>query len=85
MYTNFVLLPLIYLGGVFYPISALSPTWAGLSHLNPLFYLIDGFRHALLGTSDLSFTTAFAVSGLIAIALFAWAATLIARSYRLRT
>ena len=85
MYTNFILLPLIYLGGVFYPISILPPTWAGLSHLNPLFYLIDGFRHALLGTGDLSFTTAFAVSGLIAIALFTWAATLIARSYRLRT
>ena len=63
MYTNFILLPLIYLGGVFYPISILPPAWAGLSHLNPLFYLIDGFRHALLGQGDLSFTTAFAVSG----------------------
>jgi ABC-2 type transport system permease protein len=85
MYTNFVLLPLIYLGGVFYPISILPAPWAGLSHLNPLFYLIDGFRHALLGQGDLSFTTAFAVSTLIALALFAWSATLIARSYRLRT
>jgi len=85
MYTNFVLLPLIYLGGVFYPISVLSPTWAGLSHLNPLFYLIDGFRHALLGRGDLPFATAFAVSVLMAIALFAWAALLIGRSYRLRT
>jgi len=85
MYTNFVLLPLIYLGGVFYPISILPPAWAGLSHLNPLFYLIDGFRHALLGRGDLSFTTAFTVSALIALLLFARAATLIARSYRLRT
>jgi ABC-2 type transport system permease protein len=85
MYTNFILLPLIYLGGVFYPISILPPAWAGLSHLNPLFYLIDGFRHALLGQGDLAFTTAFAVSTLMAIALFAWAALLIARSYRLRT
>jgi ABC-2 type transport system permease protein len=85
MYSNFILLPLIYLGGVFYPISILPPTWAGLSHLNPLFYLIDGFRHALLGRGDLSFTTAFSVSGLIALALFAWAAILIGRSYRLRS
>ena len=85
MYSNFVLLPLIYLGGVFYPISILPPAWAGLSHLNPLFYLIDGFRHALLGRGDLAFTTAFAVSGLMAVALFAWAASLIGRSYRLRT
>ena len=85
MYSNFVLLPLIYLGGVFYPISILPPPWRTLSHLNPLFYLIDGFRHALLGRGDLSFTTAFAVSGLIALALFAWAAVLIGRSYRLRS
>jgi ABC-2 type transport system permease protein len=85
MYTNFILLPLIYLGGVFYPISILPPAWAGLSHLNPLFYLIDGFRHALLGQGDLSFATAFAVSTLMALALFAWAAFLIGRSYRLRS
>lgn len=84
MYTNFIILPLIYLGGVFYPISILPPPWAGLSHLNPLFYLIDGFRYALLGTGDLSFTLSFAVSGAIAAALFVWAALLIGRSHRLR-
>jgi len=85
MYTNFILLPLIYLGGVFYPISILPPAWAALSHLNPLFYLIDGFRHALLGQGDLPFTTSFAVSCIMALALFLWSATLIGRSYRLRT
>lgn len=84
MSSNFVLLPLIYLGGVFYPISILPEPWAGLSHLNPLFYLIDGFRHALLGQGDLSFASAFTVGGLLALALFIWAATLIGRSYRLR-
>jgi ABC-2 type transport system permease protein len=85
MYTNFILLPLIYLGGVFYPISILPPAWAAFSHLNPLFYLIDGFRHALLGQGDLPFATAFAVSCVMALALFLWSATLIGRSYRLRT
>jgi len=85
MYTNFILLPLIYLGGVFYPISILPPAWAGLSHLNPLFYLIDGFRHAVLGVGDLSLETAFGVGALIALALFAWAALLIGRGYRLRS
>lgn len=84
MYSNFVLLPLIYLGGVFYPISILPSPWAGLSYFNPLFYLIDGFRHALLGRGDLSFVIAFAVSGLIALTLFLWAAILIGSSYRLR-
>jgi ABC-2 type transport system permease protein len=85
MYTNFILLPLIYLGGVFYPISILPPFWAGLSHLNPLFYLIDGFRHAVLGVGDISFFLAFAVSALMALGLFAWAAFLIGRGNRLRS
>ncbi len=85
MYTNFILLPLIYLGGVFYPISILPPAWAALSHLNPLFYLIDGFRHAVLGVGDLSLATAFGVATLIALGLFAWAALLIGRGFRLRS
>lgn len=85
MYSNFLLLPLIYLGGVFYPISILPATWAVLSHLNPLFYLIDGFRHAILGVGDLSLLTAFAVSGMLALVLFGWAALLISKGYRLRS
>lgn len=85
MYSNFLLLPLIYLGGVFYPISILPPVWAGLSHLNPLFYLIDGFRHAILGVGDLSLMTAFSVGVMLAIGLFGWAALLIAKGYRLRS
>lgn len=84
MYSNFLLLPLIYLGGVFYPISILPPAWARLSHLNPLFYLIDGFRHAILGVGDLSLETAFGVGILLASGLFGWAALLIAKGYRLR-
>lgn len=85
MFSNFILLPLIYLGGVFYPISILPPLWAGLSHLNPLFYLIDGFRHAILGVGDLPLATAFGVGALLALALFGWAALLIGRGYRLRS
>ncbi len=84
MFTNFIILPLIYLGGVFYPISILPPLWAKLSHLNPLFYLIDGFRHALLGVGDLSFAASFGTVAIMALALFVWAAVLIGRSYRLR-
>jgi ABC-2 type transport system permease protein len=83
MYANFIILPLIYLGGVFYPISILPAPWNTLSHLNPLFYLIDGFRHAILGVGDLSLTTAFVVAGLSALALFLWAALLITRGGRL--
>lgn len=84
MYSNFLILPLIYLGGVFYPISILPSPWSNLSYLNPLFYLIDGFRHAILGVGDTSFAVAFGVSSLLAIALFAWAAWLIGSGKRLR-
>lgn len=85
MYSNFIILPLIYLGGVFYPISILPSPWSTLSHLNPLFYLIDGFRHAILGVGDLSLGTAFGVAGLSAAALFSWAALLITRGKRLHS
>lgn len=84
MFSNFIITPLIYLGGVFYPISILPPLWAGLSKLNPLFYLIDGFRHAILGSGDLSLVTSFLVTALMAAILFGWAAVLIGKGYRLR-
>lgn len=85
VYTNFMILPLIYLGGVFYPISILPAPWASISYLNPLFYLIDGFRHAIIGVGDTSFALAFGVSTVMAVALFAWAAWLIGKGYRLRS
>jgi len=84
MFTNFLILPLIYLGGVFYPLSILPDFWAGLSRLNPLFYLIDGFRHAVLGVGDLPLATAFAVVGVQVLLLFTVTAFLIGRGYRLR-
>ena len=85
MFSNFIITPLIYLGGVFYPISILPPLWAGLSRLNPLFYLIDGFRHAILGVGDLSLISAFLVTAAMAAILFGWAALLIGKGYRLRS
>ncbi|MBN1140774.1 MAG: ABC transporter permease [Deltaproteobacteria bacterium] len=84
MFTNFLLLPLIYFGGVFYPVSILPPFWEGLSRCNPLFYLIDGFRFALLGSGDNPFWLSFGISAAMAGGLFLWAALLIATGYRLR-
>ena len=51
---NFVILPLTFLSGVFYSIHSLPPFWQGLSHLNPFFYMIDGFRYGFFHTSDVS-------------------------------
>lgn len=84
MFNNFVILPLIYLGGVFYPISILPPFWETLSRFNPLLYLIDGFRHAFLGVGDVSFFQAFGLSSLMALGLFLWASLLFASGGRLR-
>ncbi|MCP5506515.1 MAG: ABC transporter permease [Chlamydiales bacterium] len=49
-----VLLPLIYLGGVFFSLDQAHTFWQTLSHFNPLYYMIDGIRYGMLGTSDLS-------------------------------
>ena len=53
-FQNFVILPLTFLSGVFYTIQSLPPFWQGLSHLNPFFYMIDGFRYGFFRTSDAS-------------------------------
>lgn len=51
---TFVLTPMIYLGGVFYSVDLLPDFWRMLSHLNPLFYVINGFRASMLGQSDIN-------------------------------
>jgi ABC-2 type transport system permease protein len=85
MYSNFVILPLVYLGGVFYPVSILPPLWESLSRLNPLFYPIDGFRHAILGTGDVPLVTALGVTAGMAVALFLWTSLLIGTGHKLRS
>ena len=85
MYSNFLILPLIYLGGVFYPISILPPFWENLSRANPLFYLIDGFRYALIGVGEVPLLFSFAFACCVSLALFGWAAFLIKKGHRLRS
>ncbi len=53
-FTTFILLPLTYLGGVFISIETLHPVFQTISHLNPLFYLINGFRYSMIGISDVA-------------------------------
>ncbi|MBN2428595.1 MAG: ABC transporter permease [Deltaproteobacteria bacterium] len=84
MFNNFIILPLIYFGGVFYPISILPPFWEQVSRINPLFYLIDGFRFAILGVGDASPFFSFGFSLTLSLSLFVWAAILIGKGYRLR-
>ncbi len=58
---NFVLTPLTYLGGIFYSVKLLPDFWEGLSFINPVLYMINGFRFGILGTSDISIGWSFTV------------------------
>jgi ABC-2 type transport system permease protein len=53
-FQNFIIMPLSFLSGVFYSIHSLPPFWQKMSHLNPFFYVIDGFRYGFFGVSDIS-------------------------------
>ena len=53
-FQNFLIMPMTFLSGVFYSISSLPPFWQTVSHLNPFFYMIDGFRYGFFGQSDIS-------------------------------
>lgn len=81
---TFLLTPLTYLGGVFYAVSQL-PTWAQYaSKINPIFYIINGFREAMLGVSDVNAIYAFVILIVLLIVLFSWAVHLLNNSYGLR-
>ena len=62
-FQNFVVMPMTFLSGVFYSIHSLPKFWQGVSHLNPFFYMIDGFRYGFFGVSDVSPWLSFAVVG----------------------
>lgn len=72
IFPTFVLTPLTYLGGVFYSIHLLPPVWQYISYANPIVYMINGFRYGLLGVSDTSVWTSFAVlAGLVVVLIYA--------------
>jgi ABC-2 type transport system permease protein len=53
-FQNFIVMPMTFLSGVFYSVGSLPVLWQGVSHLNPFFYMIDGFRRGFFGVSDTS-------------------------------
>lgn len=69
-FSSFILLPLTYLGGVFISTDNLSPFFQKLSHMNPLFYLINGFRFSILGYADVDIKWALAVTALATMVTF---------------
>lgn len=82
--TNFIVVPLAFLSGTFYSIDALPPALWWVSHLNPVFYIIDGTRYAVLGVSDGSPWLAAAVCIVSAGAVLAIAWAMFRSGYRLK-
>ncbi|MEM9070455.1 MAG: ABC transporter permease [Myxococcota bacterium] len=82
---NFVLTPLTFLGGVFYSIQMLPEPWQTVSRFNPILYMVNGFRYALIDTSDVSAIASLAaVYALLGVLLFVVTA-LLRSGYKLRT
>ena len=84
-FQNFLVLPLTMLSGVFYSIHALPPLWQRISHLNPFFYMIDGFRYGFFGASDVAPAASFAVVAVSLALLSAATLWLLKSGYKLRT
>ena len=81
---NILILPLTFLGGVFYSIDLLPSPWEELSHANPIFYLVQAVRYGFLGTSDISVALALAVTGVLAASTVAWSSWLFRTGRRLK-
>ena len=81
---NLVILPLTFLGGVFYSVDRLPSPWREVSHLNPIFYLVQAVRYGFLGSSDVSVALALLVTGTLAAATVAWSAWLFRTGRRLK-
>ena len=83
-FQNFLIMPLTFLSGVFYSVHSLPAFWQGISHFNPVFYMIDGFRHGFFGVSDVDPGMSFAVVAGCLIAVSALALALLKSGYKLR-
>jgi ABC-2 type transport system permease protein len=83
-FQNFLIMPLTFLSGVFYSIHSLPPFWLTVSHLNPFFYMIDGFRHGFFGQSDVNPWTSLAIVAAFLVALALVAIRMLRSGYRLR-
>jgi ABC-2 type transport system permease protein len=83
-FQNFIIMPLTFLSGVFYSIHSLPQFWQTLSHLNPFFYMIDGFRYGFFGKSDVSVWVSLTVTSFAFCCLSAFTLHLLKSGYKLR-
>jgi ABC-2 type transport system permease protein len=83
-FQNFIIMPMTFLSGVFYSVHSLPGTWQAVSHLNPFFYMIDGFRRGFFGVSDVPPLVSLAVVGVSFVVVAAIALRLLVTGYKLR-
>jgi ABC-2 type transport system permease protein len=81
---NILILPLTFLGGVFYSVDRLPEPWRELSHANPIFYLVNAVRYGFLGTSDVPIGLALGVTAALAAGTVAWSSWLFSTGRRLK-
>ena len=84
-FQNFLIMPLTMLSGVFYSINSLPPFWQRVSHFNPVFYIIDGFRFGFFGVSDVSPVTSLAVVAASFIVIALITLSMLRSGYKLRS
>ena len=84
-FQNFIIMPMTFLSGVFYSIKSLPLFWQAVSHLNPFFYMIDGFRHGFFGTSDVSPWISLAIVGASLAMVCALCLHLLRIGYKIRS
>lgn len=83
-FQNFFIMPATMLSGVFYSIHSLPPAWQVVSHFNPFFYMIDGFRYGFFGVSDVSPWTSFAIVSSFFAVVSVIALRMLQKGYKLR-
>ena len=84
-FQNFVIMPMTFLSGVFYSIHSLPPFWQTVSHLNPFFYMIDGFRYGFFGVSDVSPWVSLGVVGTAMLVVSSISVHLLRIGYKIRS
>ena len=82
---TFVLIPLTYLGGIFYSIDMLPSFWQTVSLGNPILYMVNAMRYGMLGVSDIELTTAFGIIILFVVVLFSFCLYLLSSGKGIRS
>lgn len=81
---NILILPLTFLGGVFYSVQTLPSPWQEVSHANPMFFLVSAIRYGFLGSSDVSVALALGVTAALTALVVGWSAWLFRTGHRLK-